>query len=268
MIWNCRDKKIEYGAGKVLIMGIVNVTPDSFSDGGNYFLPEDAVAHAMELVTDGADIIDLGAQSTRPGYQEISPDEEWGRLEPVITQLRNKTDLPISVDTYFSSVAKRCIDAGADIINDVSGIINPDMAQAVADSGCGWVIMHNGDGGCPQVKEFFEHSVKECRNLGIDSSQICLDMGIGFGKTVEQNIDLIANIPQYRLGGYPVLLGCSKKRVIGALSGQQQASQRVYGNIAADTVAVLGGVDIIRLHDVKNERQGILTAQELAKWIR
>ena len=268
MIWNCRDKKIEYGAGKVLIMGIVNVTPDSFSDGGNYFLPRDAVAHAMELVTEGADIIDLGAQSTRPGYREISPDQEWSRLEPVITPLRKKTEVPISVDTYFPSVAKKCALAGADIINDVSGVINPDMAQVAADSGCGWVIMHNGDGGCRQVKEFFEKSAEECRNFGIDSSRICFDMGIGFGKTAEQNIELIANIPQYRLEGYPVLLGCSKKRVIGALSGQQQASQRVYGNIAADTVAVLGGVDIIRLHDVKNEKQGILTAQELKKWIK
>lgn len=265
MIWKCKDKKIEYGTGKVLIMGIVNVTPDSFSDGGNYDNAENAISHALELEQDGADIIDLGAQSTRPGYVEISPEEEWARLEPVIAPLRSKTDLPISVDTYFPSVAKKAIEAGADIINDVSGVFNKEMALIVRDSGAGWIIMHNGDGGVDEVRGFIATSADKCTVYGINPSQICFDMGIGFGKTYEQNLELIANVEAYKWDKYPLLLGTSRKRVIGASSNQPDPLQRVYGNIAADTVAILGGVDIIRIHDVKNEKQGILTAEALKK---
>lgn len=267
MIWNCRDKKIEYGE-KVLIMGIVNVTPDSFSDGGNYCDSDVAVAHALELAEQGADILDLGAQSTRPGYVEISPEEEWARLEPVLTELRARTNCPISVDTYFPFVAQKAVNAGADIINDVSGVFNEEMANIVKNTGAGWVIMHNGDGGVDEICRFFASIADKCRDYGISSDRICFDMGIGFGKTYEQNLELIANVDKYKMADYPILLGTSRKRVIGASSEQPVASERVYGNISADTVAILGGVDIIRLHDVKNERQGILTAQELKKWIR
>ncbi len=267
MVWKCRDKNIEYGT-KILIMGIVNVTPDSFSDGGKWYTAENAINHALKLVEEGADILDLGAQSTRPGYMEISPDEEWSRLEKVLPSVREKTSIPVSVDTYFPQVAQKAIEAGADIINDISGVFNEDMAQIVKDTGCGWVIMHNGSGGCKEVKEFFENITKKCDNFGIDLKQICLDMGIGFGKDYEQNLQLIANVPDYKIQGYPLLLGTSRKRVIGASSGQSDPAQRVYGNIAADTTAILGGADIIRIHDVKNEKQGILTAQELLKWTR
>ncbi|MFR5876647.1 MAG: dihydropteroate synthase [Eubacterium sp.] len=264
MIWNCKNKKIKYGE-KVLIMGIVNVTPDSFSDGGSWFGAESAVAHALDLVEQGADIIDFGAQSTRPGYEEISPEEEWARLEPVLKEIKGKINVPVSVDTYFPYVAENALNCGADIINDVSGIITEKMAEIVKNSRCGWILMHNGEGGSAEVKKFFKYAVSECRKYGIDKSQLCLDMGIGFGKDYEQNLDLIANIPAYKLDGYPLLLGTSRKRVIGQSSGQTIAGERVYGNIAADTAAILGGADIIRLHDVKNEKQGILTAQELKR---
>lgn len=267
MIWKCRDKRIEYG-DKVLIMGIVNVTPDSFSDGGSFFDSSTAVSHALELAEQGADILDLGAQSTRPGYVEISPDEEWARLEPVLTELRQKTDLPISIDTYFPAVAEKAINLGADIVNDVSGVVTLEMAQIVKKTGSGWVIMHNGAGGVAEIGEFFVNSAKICSDMGIDASQLCFDMGIGFGKDYEQNLELIANAGAYKLDGYPLLLGTSRKRVIAQSSNQPNPLERVYGNIAADTVAILGGVDIIRLHDVKNELQGILTAQELKKWTR
>lgn len=267
MIWKCKDKNIEYGS-KILVMGIVNVTPDSFSDGGKWYGADNAVNHALQLVDDGADILDFGAQSTRPGYTEISPEEEWSRLERVLPRVREKIDIPISVDTYFPQVAQKAIDAGADIINDVSGVFNEDIAQIVKDTGCGWVIMHNGSGGCKEVKTFFEDITEKCRRFSIESNQLCLDMGIGFGKDYEQNLELIANIPDYKIQGYPLLLGTSRKRVIGTSSGQSDPAQRVYGNIAADTTAILGGTDIIRIHDVKNEKQGILTAQELKKWIR
>lgn len=245
------------------IMGIVNVTPDSFSDGGTHFKSSDAVEYALQIIEDGADIIDLGAQSTRPGYTEISPEEEWNRLKDVLPVIRSKTDLPISVDTYFSEVAELSLKNGADIINDVSGVFNLNMAQLVKDSGAGWVIMHNGSGSVAEVKAFFEDMAKKCSDFGIKKEQLCFDMGIGFGKTYEQNLELIANVKAYKLPDYPLLLGVSRKRVIGTASGQKNPSERIYGNIAADTAAILGGVDIIRLHDVKNEKQGILMATEL-----
>ncbi len=267
MIWNCKNKKIEYDE-KIIIMGIVNVTPDSFSDGGKWFDSQTAVEHALQLVDDGADIIDLGAQSTRPGYNEISPEEEWSRLEGVIAKLVEKTDIPISVDTYFPYVAERAVECGADIINDVSGIISQDMSQIIKKTGCGWIIMHNGSGGVDEVKTFFEKSVEQCRIFGVDDSCLCFDMGIGFGKSYEQNLELISNVKSYKMKNFPLLLGTSRKRVIGKSSNQSVASERVYGNIAADTAAIFGGADIIRIHDVKNEKQGILVAQELKKWIR
>ena len=246
-------------------MGIVNVTPDSFSDGGSFFDAKCAVGHAETLIHDGADIIDIGAQSTRPGYSEINPDEEWLRLEPVLSELREKTDIPISVDTYFPSVAEKALSAGADIINDVSGKITPEMAQIIKNSSAGWVIMHSGEGSVNAVKDFFNSAAAQCVEYGIHKNQICFDMGIGFGKSYEQNLELIVNVSEYKLKGYPLLLGASRKRVIAQSSGQTEPKERIFGNIAADTAAILGGVDIIRLHDVKNEKQGIKTAQELKR---
>lgn len=267
MIWKCRDKKIEYGK-KVLIMGIVNVTPDSFSDGGDHFSPQDAIDCAFSLADDGADIIDIGAQSTRPGHTPVSDEEEWSRLEPVLKAVCGKISVPVSVDTYYPSVAEKALQAGADIINDVSGIISPEMAEIVKNTPCGWIIMHNGAGSVGEVKEFFINSAEECERLGIDAAQLCFDMGIGFGKDYEENMELLANVSQYKIEGYPLLLGTSRKRVIGAGSNQDNPKERVYGNIAADTAAILGGADIIRIHDVKNEKQGILMAQNLKGYVK
>ncbi len=264
MIWNCKNKKIEYGT-KPIIMGIVNVTPDSFSDGGDFFDSDIAVEHAIELLEQGADILDFGAQSTRPGHIPVSADEEIKRLERVIKSVREKTNAPISVDTYFPQVAKRVIEWGADIINDVSGVINPDMAEIIKESGAGWVIMHNGEGGINEVRSFFENSVAECDTLGVEQSQICFDMGIGFGKSRPQDLELIAGVREYKLDSYPLLLGTSRKRVIGEYSLQSEPKKRIYGNIAADTTAILGGVDILRVHDVENEKQGIYMAFALKK---
>lgn len=264
MIWKCGNKTIEYGDG-VLLMGIVNVTPDSFSDGGQWLGCDSAVSHALELIEQGADIIDLGAQSTRPGYTEIPPEEEWQRLSEVVKKLRAITDVPISVDTYFPYVAENALKSGVDIINDVSGVVNPEMAKIVQKSGCGWVLMHSGSGSVAEVKAFFEESAQQCSAFGIDKNQLCFDMGIGFGKEYQQNLELIAKVSEYKPEGYPLLLGTSRKRVIAQASGQNNPQERVYGNISADTVAVLGGVDIIRLHDIKNEKQGILTALELKR---
>ena len=249
-------------------MGIVNITPDSFSDGGKYFDDENALNHALKLIEEGADIIDLGAQSTRPGYNEISPEEEWQRLAPVLKNLRKKTDILISIDTYFPSVAKKALSEGADIINDVSGRLNPEMAEIIKKHGAGWVIMHSGAGGTKEVSEFFKKAESFCEKEKIAKNQICFDPGIGFGKNYEQNLELIANIGEYKLKGYPFLMGLSRKRVIAQASEQTEPEKRIFGNIAAHTVSILGGADIIRVHDVENEKQGLKTAEEIRKWIK
>lgn len=267
MLWNCRDKTIEYGK-KILIMGIVNVTPDSFSDGGDHFSPKDAVQCALELEKDGADIIDIGAQSTRPGHIPVSDKEEWQRLEPVLTALKGKLSVPVSVDTYYPLVAENALNLGVDIINDVSGIVSPQMAKIVKKERAGWIIMHNGPAAPADIKKFFEKSIEECTALGIDKSQICLDMGIGFGKDYDENMVLLTNVCEYKIDGYPLLLGTSRKRVIGQGSNQENPKERVYGNIAADTAAIFGGADIIRIHDVKNEKQGILMAQNMKNYVK
>ncbi|MCD7872598.1 MAG: dihydropteroate synthase [Clostridiales bacterium] len=267
MIWNCKNKKTECGK-KTLIMGIINVTPDSFSDGGDNFDFEKAAENAVKMQNEGADIIDFGAQSTRPGYTLISANEEWRRLEPVFKEIKGKINIPVSVDTFYPQVAEKAIQNGADIINDVSGIVSKGMAEIIKKTGAGWIIMHNGEGDIQDVKEFFDKSVKEAENFGINKNQICLDMGIGFGKTREQDMSLISNIKLYKKEGFPLLLGTSRKRVIKAGSGQENPKERIYGNIAADTAAIFSGVDIIRIHDVKNEKQGIFMADALKKALK
>lgn len=267
MFWICKDKKIEYGK-KILVMGIVNVTPDSFSDGGDHYSVNDAVECATELERDGADIIDIGGQSTRPGHTPVSDIQEWQRIEPVLSALKGRLNIPVSVDTYYPYVAQKALEAGADIINDVSGVVSPEMAEVVKGCGAGWIIMHNGPASPEDVKEFFENSIKECERLGVDKSSICLDMGIGFGKDYDENMTLLTNVCEYKINGYPLLLGTSRKRVIGAGSNQDNPKERIYGNIAADTAAIFGGVDIIRVHDVKNEKQGILMAQNMKGYVR
>lgn len=262
MIWKCKNYEIEYGK-KILIMGIVNVTPDSFSDGGDNFNPENAVKTAMLMEQQGADIIDIGAQSTRPGHIPVSAEEEWKRLEPVLSQVKDKINIPVSVDTYYPYVAEKAIECGVSIINDVSGVISPEMAEIVKKSGSGWIIMHNGSGDVEEIKEFFEKSALNVKKAGINENQICFDMGIGFGKTRKQDMSLISNISHYKKNGFPLLLGTSRKRVIKEGTGQENPKMRIYGNIAADTAAIFGGVDIIRFHDIENEIQGIRMAEAL-----
>lgn len=212
---------------------------------------------------DGADIIDFGAQSTRPGYTPIFPEEEWMRLEPVLKAVKDKISVPISVDTYYPYVAEKALASGADIINDVSGVVSSAMSQIIKKWQAGWIITHNGEGDVEDVAKFFKRAAYDAILFGIKIEQICFDMGIGFGKTREQDMNLIANIPSYRLPNFPILLGTSRKRVIKEGSGQKNPKKRIYGNIAADTVAILGGADIIRLHDVAKEKQGIYMADAL-----
>ena len=211
-VWHCREKEIAYGS-KVLLMGIVNVTPDSFSDGGDWLDPATALTHARALEAQGADILDIGGHSTRPGHTPVTDKEEWARLKPVLSVLCKETALPVSVDTYYPYVAAQALRCGAQIINDVSGVVNPEMADVVCRYGAGWVIMHAGPGTPADVKAFFTDSVTACRALGVQDSQICLDMGIGFGKNFQQDLALIANIPQYKMAGFPLLLGLADKGI-------------------------------------------------------
>lgn len=251
---------------RTYIMGIVNVTPDSFSDGGDYALPRQAVARAREMLEHGADILDIGGQSTRPGYTEIGPEEEWRRLEPVLRELAEETDAVLSVDTYYPGVAQRALALGVQIINDVSGF-GPDMVRAVKDSDCGCIVMHPGedDSGdiCQRVRRFFENRLREMTAAGIEPRRICFDPGIGFGKTQEENLRLIRHTAQVRLPGNAYLLAASRKRVIGAPCGNPPFKERLSGTLAAHTIGVVGGADILRVHDVADAVQAARVADAI-----
>lgn len=264
MEWKCSGFSLPLGK-KTYLMGILNVTPDSFSDGGKWDTTDKAVEHALEMAADGADLIDIGAQSTRPGHIAVSPEDEWQRLEPILCALRDQLNLPLSVDTYYPSVARLALDAGAAVINDVSGVMQPDMAKAIATYHAGWVVMHTGGGTADltpnpdqdivaDVNRFFMDCISQCGGYGIRQDQICLDMGIGFGKTYAQNLTLIREHSKLHHPENALLTGLSRKRVIGQATGIEHAAQRLPGNLAAHTCAIMGGTDILRVHDVRAER--------------
>lgn len=255
---------------RTYVMGILNVTPDSFSDGGRYFDSDAAVRRAMEMQSDGADILDIGGQSTRPGYTPISPEEEWARIEKVIPAVVRETGLAVSVDTFYPQVAVRALEAGAHIINDVSGFGDAMMA-AVADSGCGCVVMHpcGSRGGeiCGEVRAFFEERRLAAGRFGIVPSHLCFDPGVGFGKTYEENLRLIARVGETRLPGCAFLMAASRKRVIGEPCGNPPFEERLAGTLAAHTVSILGGADMVRVHDVREAVQAAGMADALRPFI-
>ena len=235
------------------IMGILNVTPDSFSDGGRFFSSDLAVAHALEMQAQGADLIDVGGQSTRPGYEAIPWEQEWERLEPVLLGLQGKLSVPLSVDTFYPEVAKKALACGADIINDVTGFCLEEMWRTAAESSCGCIVMHPcGAPGdiVPAVHAFFEQKRKEAERFGIAPERLCMDPGVGFGKEYEQNLRLIANVGRTRLPDCAFLMAASRKRVIGQPCGNPPFAERMPGTIAAHTLAAAGGADILRVHDV------------------
>lgn len=257
--FNCGRYSLPLGE-KTYIMGILNITPDSFSDGGLWNAPEKAAVRAREMTAQGADIIDIGAQSTRPGHIEISADEEIERLGALFEVLGN-LDVPVSVDTYYPKAAEFALKKGADIINDVSGVFSAEMAEAVKSYKAGWIVMHTGGGSADKVtvyeegvtenvKSFFRKILGECKRFGIDASRVCLDPGIGFGKTYEDNLELIRRMNELKIPEIPLLAGASRKRVIGTATGVEQADKRLIGTIAAHCACMAGGADIIRVHDV------------------
>ena len=262
--------------GRVLIMGILNVTPDSFSDGGRFLSPDAAVERALAMEKEGADIIDVGGESARPGADPVPVEEELRRVLPVLERLRGKLRIPISIDTTKAEVAEAALRAGASIVNDISALrFDPAMAPLVAKFGAGLVLMHMlGTPKTMQQAPYYEDVVTEVRDFlaeraqyaqsqGIPREAIAVDPGIGFGKTVEHNLELLRRLPELVELGFPVLVGPSRKSFIGAILGLG-VEERLEGTLAACAVAVVRGADILRVHDVKEVRR----AADLALHLR
>lgn len=244
------------------VMGIVNVTPDSFSDGGKYTSTQAAVSHALTLIDEGADILDIGGESTRPGAVPVPLDEELSRVIPVIEALNGVSTVPLSIDTYKPEVMRQAIAAGADIVNDVRALQAPGAMEAVVHSSAGICLMHMQ--GNPQtmqtaphyedvvveVGQFLAERLEACLSRGIAKNRILLDPGFGFGKTREHNIRLIQQLEKLHMIGQPLLVGLSRKSVLGAIAGGDE-NQRLYASIAASVVSAMKGAKIVRVHDVK-----------------
>ncbi len=257
---DCRGKKLILGE-RTLVMGILNLTPDSFSDGGKFFNIEDSIRQAERLVTEGADILDIGAESTRPGHQEVDAGEEWRRVEPVLKALAG-ISVPISVDTYKAEVAGKALQAGANIINDVWGLQrDPDLARVLGEYGAPVVVMHNQNGTqyhhlMGDIFAFLRKSIELAENNGLVGDQIIVDPGIGFGKTNEHNLEVLSRLKEFRTLGKPILLGTSRKSTIGKTL-DLPVDERLEGTIATSVLGVAAGVDIIRVHDVQANRRAI-----------
>jgi dihydropteroate synthase len=247
-----------------LVMGILNVTPDSFSDGGQFFDPAVAVAHARRMAGEGADILDVGAESTRPyvGAKPVGLDDELARLSPVLPEVV-RLGLPVSIDTIKAKVAAFALERGAAILNDVWGLQRDgDMARVAAEHGVPVIVMHNRETVDPaldimaDVRAFFARSLEIAARAGIARERIVLDPGIGFGKTAEQSITMIARLSELREFGLPLLMGLSRKRFIDSVS-PSKPTERIGGSIAANVLSVLGGADIVRVHDVAETVQAL-----------
>ncbi len=249
---------------KTYIMGVLNVTPDSFSDGGLFFNEKKAVEHAHRLIEEGADIIDIGGESTRPGSEPVPVEEEIRRTIPVIKAISREIKVPISIDTYKSEVAKHALDAGASIVNDISGLrFDPEMPKVVAEYGVPVIIMHiKGrpkdmqqstvyEALIPEIMDYIRASILLARNFGILEDRIIIDPGIGFGKTFEHNLEIIKNLKEFTLLGRPVAVGVSRKAFIGKILGDVPPSERLEGTASAVAISIFNGANIIRVHDVK-----------------
>lgn len=261
---------------RTLVMGILNVTPDSFSDGGRFISVDAALEQARLMAGEGADILDIGGESTRPGAVEVSEAEEIARVVPVIAAIAAAGLPPISIDTYKAGTARAALAAGARIVNDVWGLQRePDIARVAADHGAAVIVMHNRPDIDPardiidDIKTFFDRSISIARKAGIADDDIVLDPGIGFGKTFEQNVDAIARLGELRPLGFPLLMGCSRKRMIGALVGPDRpVGERLIGTVAANVAAILNGADIVRVHDVAAHRDAAAVADAIRRQMR
>jgi dihydropteroate synthase len=258
--------------GRPVVMGVLNVTPDSFSDGGRFFDPERAIDHARRLVAEGADILDIGAESTRPygGAVAVSADEELRRLEPILPTILG-LGIPISIDTMKATVAAWALDAGAAIANDVWGLQHdPDMAPVIAERSAPVIVMHNREAADPaidviaDIAAFFSRSLAIADRAGIARDRIVLDPGIGFGKTPEQSILALSRLEEFKSFGLPILVGASRKRFIDSVS-PAPPDRRIGGSIASHLIAVAKGAAIVRVHDVAETVQALKVAAAIER---
>ncbi len=249
---------------KTHIMGILNVTPDSFSDGGLFFDKKRAVEHALRMVEEGADIIDIGGESTRPGASMVDEDEELRRVIPVIEAISGKVKVPISIDTYKARVAEEALKAGASMVNDISGLrFDPRMAEVVARYEVPVVIMHikgtprdmqknpTYKALIPEIMDYLREGIEIARQRGVRDDMIIIDPGIGFGKTVEHNLEIIHRLSEFKGFEKPILIGPSRKSFIGRVLNDAPVTERLEGTGASVAIAIFNGADIIRVHDVK-----------------
>ena len=263
---SCGNKEIILGE-RTLVMGILNVTPDSFSDGGKYNNLDSAMKQAEKLISEGADIIDVGGESTRPGHIQITSEEEISRVVPIIEKISKNLDTIISIDTYKYDVAEEAIKAGANIINDIWGLQydKGEMAELVKKSNLPIIVMHNQNDEIYSkdimlsLREFFEKTYKIADKYGIDRDKIILDPGLGFGKNAEQNIEVLSRLNELKDMG-SILLGASKKRFIGKLLNDLPFDERVEGTVATTVIGIEKGVDIVRVHNVLENKRACLVA--------
>ncbi len=250
-------------------MGILNVTPDSFSDGGTHASADAAIEHGLTMQSEGAAIVDIGAESTRPGAEKVSPEDELARLDPILGPLCSSLEIAVSIDTYKAPVAHRAAELGVSVINDIWGLQgDPDMAGVVADTGCALVAMHNRDSKDPDIDimsdimRFFETTLKIARKAGVPEGRIILDPGFGFGKTYEQNYTVLARFAELVQLGRPVLAGLSRKSMIG-LALDVDTDQRLIGTVSANMLCLSGGARVLRVHDVAPHREAIKIFNEM-----
>lgn len=271
--WVVRGRSLSLS--RPLVAGIVNVTPDSFSDGGRYAAPEDALASAERMLEEGADLLDVGGESTRPGAAPVPAEEEMARVLPVLRLLRLRLTAPLSVDTRRASVARAALAEGVEIVNDVSGFADPEMVGVVAGSGAGVVLMHMR--GTPQTMQGEAHyqdvvadvaaelgrDLRRALDGGIAAERIVLDPGIGFAKTAEQNVELLARLDELLVLGRPLLVGVSRKAFLGALLGGVPPQRRDVATAAACAAALLRGARIFRVHHVRPVREALTVAEAI-----
>ena len=267
-----------FGPGPILV-GILNVTPDSFSDGGDFLAPEKAAQQAGNLLDEGARIIDIGGESTRPGSKPVSPDKELNRVLPAIKGiLEDHPGTAISIDTYRAAIAKAALEAGACIVNDVTALRgDPEMAEVVAEAGCPLILMHMlGEPKTMQQDPHYEDVVREVRDFlseravhaeeaGISPDKVILDPGIGFGKTLDHNLAMLKDLDAITQLGYPVLVGASRKRFIGSITSVEEAKDRVSGTVTTSVIAYERGATFFRVHDVRANREALEVAEAILR---
>jgi dihydropteroate synthase len=277
-VWRCRDHEFPLGE-RTLVMGIVNVTPDSFSDGGLHAGPDDAIAHGLRLADEGADILDVGGESTRPGSDPVPVDDELARVVPVVAGLREAAPagVALSVDTRRPDVAQAAIDAGASIVNDVTAAAEPAMFEVARATGAGLVLMHmlgepktmqvdpSYDDVVAEVLDFLARRIGAAVAAGVERDRLCVDPGIGFGKNLAHNLALLHEIEAFERLRVPLLVGASRKRFIGQLTGVDDPAERVEGTAGAVAWCAAHGVDVVRVHDVLQMARVISVVDAIAR---